>query len=102
MQLCPQSASTWSGNPKHPSKHRDLVLRPVARLGLLPCVGDLSSRYGNRLGRHVHAAYKSAHSVTAELRESIRGLESGSTEYFTEAPEAYGIHIGGRTTLCTS
>ncbi|XDV20056.1 hypothetical protein PO909_025438 [Leuciscus waleckii] len=81
-------------------EHRDLLLRHLARLGLrgqlgeeqtLPRAEDLFSRYGNRLGRHVRAAYERARAVTADLPSSIRGQECGSTESISEAPGAYGI-----------
>ena len=46
---------------------------------------------GNRLGRHVRAAYERARAVIADLSSPIRGQECGSTETISEASGAYGI-----------
>ncbi|XDV34216.1 hypothetical protein PO909_004397 [Leuciscus waleckii] len=83
-------------------EHSDLVLWQLARLGLrvnweksklFPRAEDLFSWYGNRLGHHVHAAYERARAVTADLPETVRGQECGSTEVISEAPGAYGLHM---------
>ena len=83
--------------PGAPAPQADGALGQLGKEQTLPCAEDLFSRYGNRLGRHVRAAYKRARAVTAELPETIRGQESGSTETVSEAPGAYGVRGGSHT-----
>ncbi|XDV15265.1 hypothetical protein PO909_015389 [Leuciscus waleckii] len=61
-----------------------------------PRAEDLFSRYGNRLGRHVRAAYERVRAVTAELPESIQG------QVISEASVAYGICSGSHAARTAS
>ena len=90
----PSSLSRPGLRTQGPSAAAPSLSGPSGQLGeeqTLLRAEDLFSRYGNRLGRHVRAAYERARAVTANLPSSVRGQECGSTETISEAPGAYGI-----------
>ncbi len=58
----------------------------------LTCAENLFSRCGVRLGEYDGAPHGGARPISAELPEFLQRQDCGSTETFSEAPGAYGIH----------